>query len=447
MRESFYRERDLRTANYGLPAPLLEIPVGIALGSEALLNPAGQAAGLALINMVARLHRSIRVVTPDGQLLVRSLAGGSSFAEAAYLLVKAIDPFNDIQIEKPGKLTLPQPTLGIGSDTGARWVVSANRYTASIGNEPLPFGADPSTLLGACLAASFGAATLINLVLGAEPIGRRVSLWSLDEESGEMSGPGESTFPLDVGDVAVIGAGAVGSSLAYWLMLLGVRGHWVFVDRDQVELHNTSRSLGLLAADAGWSAQGPSGIRSYKAETTGTLLHMSNAVLWYDEWIEQSDFIPDLLLPLANGPGLRRLVGQRGDPVLLHATTSRNWSADLHRHLAESDGCIACRFPDNELPQFECSTSSVTTDSQPVDAALPFLSASAGLLLVTALERLACDRLELGHSNNWELYLDSRTAPLIRSRRWECSGTCTVRRNMPQQVRRRIPRGRWSKID
>lgn len=55
----------------------------------------------------------------------------------------------------------------------------------------------------------------------------------------------------------LVGAGAVGSALCYWLAELGVTGQWSVADSDPAELHNTNRSLGLLAADAGWPDTAP----------------------------------------------------------------------------------------------------------------------------------------------------------------------------------------------
>ena len=77
-----------------------------------------------------------------------------------------------------------------------------------------------------------------------------------NSEGDEADAAPEVTGPLDVGDVLVAGAGAVGSCLLYWLREIGVVGSWDVVDGDIIKLHNTNRSLGFMAADAGWPTPG-----------------------------------------------------------------------------------------------------------------------------------------------------------------------------------------------
>lgn len=449
-RAEFYRLRDLRTRDYGIAADPLERPVGIAISGEAAESPAGQVAALALINMAARVHRRLRILVPEQQLLVSSLIPASSFGDAVVALVTAIDPFNEIAIVQSGdRLALPDATIGVGAVPHVPLAISARRYTATLSNEALAFGNDPSTTVGACLGACFGAAGLLHLALGREPRERRTSLWTLADETGEGSGPGDAPSRIDVGNVAVIGAGAVGSALAYWLRLLGVEGEaWAFVDGDVVELHNTSRGVGLLAAHAGWSASGLTGDPAKKAEVTAALVGGKGFPVWYEEWVQTGDEAPDLIIPVANGPGVRSAVAERGEAVLVHGTTSRRWSADLHRHLAESDGCIRCRLPESPSSPPPCSTAQVRIGEETVDAALPFLSAGAGLLIVRALERLATGSLAAGVSNHWELHLDEATQPTLRARRWSCDSQCATRRHLPQSLRRTLPRGRlWAHLD
>jgi hypothetical protein len=131
-----------------------------------------------------------------------------------------------------------------------------------------------------------------------------------------------------------------------------------------------------------------------------------------------------VILPLANDYGVRADIAAYSHPATLHATTSRNWGAELHRHLIGTDGCIACRFPE-EAPVFECATGTVqrTPKDPGRDAALPFLSAAAGLVLTAALIQLS-EGSWLGHSRNgWRLWFDDSATPLSSSR-WHCTNGC-----------------------
>jgi len=103
-----------------------------------------------------------------------------------------------------------------------------------------------------------------------------------NSESDEADAGPEVTGPLDVGDVLVAGAGAVGSCLLYWLREIGVVGSWDVVDGDIIKLHNTNRSLGFMAADAGW----PTGDPAQKAQQAAHLISATPHVQWYHECIE-----------------------------------------------------------------------------------------------------------------------------------------------------------------
>lgn len=446
-RERFYAERDRRTVEYGLADPFEE-PVAIVVAPSVAESDAGQVAVLGLANMAARIHRRLRLVVPDAALLVPSMVGATSLVEEVTTLVHEIDPYNELHAsDSLTGFDLPEIALGVGPVDGVRLCVSADRYAVSIDRDVAPMGQDPSTIIGAAGAACVGAAALTRMSIGRTVNPRRVSFWAMTEGQVEP-GPGERVSALDLGDVAVIGAGAVASGLAYWTRYVGIVGDWVFVDGDVVKLHNTNRGLGLLAADAGWAGGEPGGDIAMKAVVTADLLRVRNYPGWYDDWLVEERGHPDLLLPLANGPGLRSATGQRGEPLLLHATTSRMWTGELHRHLAEDDGCISCRFPDAPMPNFECSTSPLPDTAGPSDAALPFLSGSGGLLLLVGLIHLANGRLPDFDRNQWQMHLDLGDRRTLSSRRWSCSETCGVRRNLPRELRRRLPRGtRWAHLD
>jgi len=144
----------------------------------------------------------------------------------------------------------------------------------------------------------------------------------------------------------VVGAGGVGSCFAYWLREFGAKGRWPVVDADRAELHNTNRCLGILPRDTGWAG----GTASFKADLAAELFGGEPHRVWYDEF-DQDGFRPDLVLPLANGQYVRHAIASRGEPLLVHATTSTMWEAQLHRHIPDRDDCITCRMPNAGGPQ------------------------------------------------------------------------------------------------
>ena len=181
----------------------------------------------------------------------------------------------------------------------------------------------------------------------------------------------------------------------------------------------------MTAADAGWPEGDPTTFPEAKAVSAARAVAGSPHVDWYDQWQPEHEARHDLVLPLANGRDVRTLITQRGESLLLHATTSGNWTAELHRHIADRDDCPSCRIPSNiSVPQFTCSTgAAVPEQPDSPDAALPFLSAGSGLLLAAALTSLPSSAWIAGQVNHWQLDL-TLTGQLLRSLRHRVREGC-----------------------
>ncbi|MGH3231597.1 MAG: ThiF family adenylyltransferase, partial [Streptosporangiaceae bacterium] len=252
---------------------------------------------------------------------------------------------------------------------------------------------------------------------------RGISLWSL-APVGQPTGPAD-LGPVAVGSTWLVGAGAVGSCLAWWLQFTGVNGAWTVIDGDKADDTNLNRSLGLFAADAGLDGHET----AMKAHAAAALI--PGAVPyphWWDDWAATDPAPPDVLIPAANEYGVRSAVAAYGHPATIHATTSRDWTAELHRHLPGRDGCIACRLPEN-APAFACATATAPSagpDPDPGrDAALPFLSAAAGILLLSGLLQLQYGHWTVHDRNHWRVWFDEAPRP-VQSSLWTCSQACTA---------------------
>lgn len=435
--EEFYLERDRRTCEYGIH-DRLDAPVGVVVGEDAANKPGGQLAVLSLVNMLARLHRRLALHVPSTPLLRSSLVPADRLDDAAEALARTIDPF--IKLEHGTSWSCG---IGLGSHPriSAPWYAGNNGDVALIDRHPLPFDSVNGPSLGAALAACLGAGNLLLQVLGNTQRPSRVSAWDLSEGDDARLGP-EILGPLDVGNVMQIGAGGVGSCLAYWLREFGVRGQWSIVDGDLVELHNANRCLGLFPHHAGWAGAGVSN----KADAAASLFEAQAKPVWFDE-IDQDSYQVDLLLPLANERQVRHAIACRGEPFIIHATTSRIWEAQLHRHIPDRDDCIQCRMPGpQEQAQFACSTAKLETqDARSADAALPFLSAGAGLVLLSGLYRLQFGDLQEGKHNLWALcFRDARRH--ARRAVHRCHPGCAV--TLPRAARLKVHQAeRWSHVD
>ncbi len=438
-RDEFYNQRDRSTRRLGVIDDVVEQPVGVIVSSIAADSRSGQIAAVSLVNMIARVHRKIRLVVPPAPLIANPHHGGANLAEALQNSILAIDPFNEVSVVQSVDAI---PAISIGTHpTAGVWQIAAHGARAILKNDSSEFPAAEGSVLGAGLAACLGAAALFRQAHGLGVSAHVVSAWNFSEGAEAVVGPLE-IGPLDVGDVLIVGAGAVCSALSYWLRVLGIAGKWDVVDKDHVTLDNTSRGLGMFAGDAGWNGSTPARKVDLIARDIGATPHFA----WYDEWIKEHDEArPDLVLPLANERAVRHLIACRYDPIVLHATTSQSWQAQFHRHISGIDDCMTCRMRDLRGGILDCSTGTIPdADGQSRDAALPFLSAAAGLLLTSSLYRLAEGNLTAGALNHFCLDL-SLGHRLVQSSIWNCKDTCVNR--LSQLALQRIAEGnRWSNV-
>lgn len=448
-RDAFYAERDRRTRQYGGTDDALERPILIIVDPTVAAIRSGQIATLALVNMAARVHRRIALVTPKAPLIARGLVPATDLQTAAIRTARAINPVLDLYLEPNIEGSPFVARVGLGKELPGDLDVYLDWHggLGVLATSPIPEPAyDPDSVFGAATAAVLGSAALFRLAHGQAVHPARLN--PLDLAAGAEAGTRDNRGPIDVGDVLVVGAGAVATALLYWVRELGTSGGWDIVDGDIAKLHNTNRCLTMSAADAGWPNGEPTTTPMAKATTAARAIGARANLQWYDLWQPHHQTRHDLILPLANGRDVRTLIAQRGEPLLLHATTSPNWTAELHRHLPDHDDCPACRIPDTARPLMTCSTGpSVPEEPDSPDAALPFLSAAAGLLLAAALADLpAAAALEHG-INHWQLDL-TLTGQLLRLLRHPPRDSCRHQqtRHVRQAFQSIQPR-RWDDLD
>jgi len=445
--EEFYRQRDRRTMEYLGREAFGPAPVHIAIGPSAASTAAGQLTAIALVNLVARVHRDVTIDLPASSAGVKVTTpfAGRSLGQLVERMATAIDPY--LHFEFTNRPPEDAVTVGVGADArpGLRCYVGAERAVAMLDDNPVAVSDEPATLRGGALAACLAAAALFRNQLALRTPPRRLSAWNYAEGEAAALGPA-SLEPIDVGRVLVVGAGAVCSALVFWLRAFGATGSWDVVDRDTVALHNTNRGMTFTAAHAGWG----SGAVAEKARLAAGLLPGGRAhVCWYHECEAIRDECFDVFLGLANGHDVRTRLAQRNVGVTMHATTGENWLSQLHRHVLGIDDCIRCRTADVREAALECSTATVTTREGTTlgDAALPFLSAASGLMLATLLQRLHVDAeglVEVPHNDwSWDFGSEHRMA---RAGRRRCREDCTT--CLPALVRTALNTGsRWAHLD
>jgi molybdopterin/thiamine biosynthesis adenylyltransferase len=414
-------------------------PVVIVLGHGAH-TAAGHALAHSLINLLARAHKRLVIVGElDRPLLCPSLFGFRTVEHATVGLARAINPY--IEIETRAHAPLDRLiSLGVGA-ADADVNLGADRWIALVGADAA-ITDSPTSVIGGSLAACLGSYAAFSAVTGtgSPPIG----CWSAWDHLRSSDGQGPDVLgPVDVGRVLCAGAGAVASALVFFGFFTGLSGEWTFIDGDLVDVSNLNRQLAFIAADAGFPQLPASNKALVMAARLGS--HATPSRMWYgiDPAVTSRPF--DVVLALANEHGVRAALAYRQATVLLHATTSVNWQSQVHRHVAGHDDCLICRLPEGS-PTLKCSLAKIETpDGIAADASLPYLSGTAGLMLLTQIIKLSTGHL-VDDTHNFAAVDFGGERPRTQRAVEQCSERCRTR--LSSAGRRRVDgRSRWVGLD
>lgn len=153
-----------------------------------------------------------------------------------------------------------------------------------------------------------------------------------------------------------------------------------------------------------------------------TLQHSNfNSIIYneengYDEFISERMnilFPPDIILCLANEKNVWSSIQQNYPPLVLHATTTKNWGTNFGSHSPISEWCIMCRFHDEIKSEsaLVCSESiiKVNEEGEEILGVLPFLSPTSAAMVLAELGRLTVNTNKF---NKNSINLSFRTTPL-----------------------------------
>ncbi len=396
--EEFYRLRDDRTDRCVDRSGYQRVHCAVFVSNLVASNPVEQTMLFVATNLLSRWCRRVTIVC-DASAIDTAIHGAcgmgvGALGQAVLAQMRDADPFGDftITVDRTCRADIE---LHIGTSASAAggvpvfvnasgWLMSLSRDRAI----QLPTD-NHRNRLGGIAAACFGVAQMFKIAIGVQTdLWLRDGVfdlfrlsWSQDNRQGPWP------LALAVGEILMVGAGSVGSSAAYCARLSGLSGSIETVDRDTVKVENLNRSPVFGKSNLGLS----------KAEAVARFLAGSNlrataVPAWWDEYITgrpRSSFKFDVWLPLANEFGVRLAMQHSVPPLMIHASTTSNWGVNHARHLPGRDDCLADRFPgDTPALDLACSTGQVKIDEASVDAALPFASLFAGLLIVAELVRL-----------------------------------------------------------
>lgn len=387
--EEFYLLRDCRSKVYLSDIDLAPKPIAIEWGQDAANTVAGQTLLFSLVNQVARFCRRASFVGPDASRIAPSLCAVSSLSDTVFALATQIDPYGEWS---SSRLRDPAMRIAVGSDvTTGDLFVTAEGWSAYLSSGPTAWHQfSESDVPGAAAASCLAAANAFkaSVDVKANPFIGQFSLWTMN--TGNFGQGPRYCGGVNIGNVVMAGAGAVGAAAAYWMRVLDIRGNTDVIDRDYADIPNTNRGLLLTSQDGGLG-------KDAEPKASVVAQWLGNATphqCWYDEF-PHSRHRWDVYLPLANDRDARTIMQSDYPPIMLHATTNTNWETFSHRHRPAVDECIVCRFP-GSLPVLRCSRGEAETTAglKRNDAALPFMSAAAGLMLAADLVRLGIGELD-----------------------------------------------------
>jgi hypothetical protein len=437
----FYERRSDRTRRCldgRLPAPC---HIEVSVSPQWAESPASRALLETLGNLLARFCARITIVVPLDQ---------KTQLDASRLLaiMQQADPFGDFRTSL--EPVFSDLTIGIGGLSGSvasghHIVVGYCGWRAFVsGHDTVcPFSTPDGSFhaLGAEMAACLAGAAAFRFWV--EHSTRGIAPFQIDLLSlaAGANAPAFIEFCATAElRILMVGAGSVGSAVAYFLPRGGFRGHLDVVDHDLAEVENLDRSPVFTLADVGRPkvASIENHLHRHGISARGYPIKWSEFVTQYPSLLRSHD----AWLPLANEHGVRRSMQSNYPPISFQASTGRNWGVQFGRHIPFIDDCQLDRFPEEPAVPLVCANGAVpVVAGKQVDAALPFASFMAGLLVAAAVIRLAHGYVRLGpnlallsFTPNFDLLAYDRrpatnctcrqTLPAVWEKRWRKPALC-----------------------
>jgi hypothetical protein len=390
--DEFYRLRDDRSNECVPNLAYQNVRCTVRVSHELIHTYAGQAMVIVVCNLLSRWCRRVDAELPRVQKHARIGLPGTELSQMTLLQMRDADPFGefrfaskiqdtgDIEIHVGSGVRRHNRTVTI--DAGG-WIAFVDHLTTAATGA----AREQANPIGPAAAACLGVAEAFKHAVGLRDETPRSIIFDAYHLVSDQKTPGVASFPndVDLGKLLIVGGGSVGSATAYFLRVLHLTGELKTVDHDIVKVENFNRSPIFGKSTYGLG----------KAPAIVTFLDGSRmrATSFEGDWDRftaehrRSAYDFDIWLPLANERNVRWSMQNAIPPLMIHASTSRNWAVNFGHHIANRDDCIVDRFPEATTP-LKCAEGKVPAQKGGTDAALPFLSFLAGLLIVADLVRL-----------------------------------------------------------
>lgn len=392
--EEFYGLRDDRTNRCSNNRNYQSTACVVRMSPTTASTASAQTMFLVAANLLSRWCRKVTIVMPPTEIHPILGIGSGDLGELAVSQMQNADPFGHFEVvqNSDGAAAI---TLCIGGNASskpdqAKVFINSSGWLAGVSTrQPISLPAsEDCNRLGAITAACLGVAQVFKIAVelpSAQYLREGIfDVFRLDWSDNMWQAPWPQD--LNIGNALMVGAGSVGSSAAYCMRVGGLSGSITILDKDNVKVENFNRSPIFGRRTAGWSK-----VEAVAGFLNSTALLATAVPFSWDQFLQQrgrSSFDFDVWLPLANEFGVRHAMQHNVPPLMIHASTTSNWGVNHGRHIPGRDDCLVDRFPSAvSMNDLTCSTGQVQTAERAIDAALPFSSLFAGLLIVADLVR------------------------------------------------------------
>lgn len=324
-----------------LAARLEKEVIGIAFDGTVQENREAQSSIDLTLRLLARLYPTL-VIAGLGKAKTR-------YVSQLQQLAKAINPRIDIEkdLRKATKLLVFGNTrVSIrGKARHYTWYLGSNNWVAGLSKKTPVGSGNSSNSLGAGTAACIGVANVFRAVF-AQEVGDaaldselRVSLLDLRLESSATPNP--PFVEVELTDVHLVGAGAIGNGALWALSRMPCRGHLHVVDQERVTDSNLQRYVMLTAADLG----------KEKSSLAAQWVQRKGLTVTPDarEWTAHISGIPEYkvetVLSAVDSANARIQIQSSLPKVIFNGWTQRGEAGvSRHRNFLGSMACLACLY-------------------------------------------------------------------------------------------------------
>jgi len=413
--------------------------IAVACNKDLLETPNGQHMALMSTNLLSRFCQNIDVSIPgkiQSKIDIPLPTKTGFFLHDLLKLLQAINPVGRIRPKlEPRRVydaaivigeesVKAKRTISINSDGWAAYLYPNSKDLAKISGNQNPLGAQLSACFGTVEAFKAIFSTTSNCnpldVSPSKPLTFSLFNYTLNTSLWQNP-PLPESVPL--GAVHLIGAGAIGSALAYSLRSISrVSGALTVIDPEIIETSNLNRYLPAIAKDA---FERKPKVESVKDLLSESLLQVTVFHNTYQNYVSKRRSLNlDLVVAAVDNDETRWAIQNNFPRLILNGATGvSSVSISRHDEFLEK-ACLGCLYPrgKEQIAPMPCPT-------------ISFVSGISGVLLAAEMIKERVEKFRKFVLNN-ELYLDCLKLPqTLMIRQTQKSELCGCRCQDQQTIK------------